>query len=348
MRLSTGRVAMVVGLALTAWTVASVPAGSQAVTDCATAIPQFTDWSVPVNLGMPVNTTAVESCVTISKNGLTLFFSSVRPTGQGSRDLYVSKRHRIRDPWGEPQPLTTLNTPSWESCPALSLDEHRLYFTSPRPGGCGGQDIYVSRRHDRRDDFGWEPPANLGCDSEGGPNSGAGDLTPALFEDERGRVLMYFSSDRDVPFEYHTYQSGMGKDGTFGPASLVAELMGLYEQGVTVRRDGLEVIFLRATPAPYPSPNDYSMDFWAATRRSTKDPWSTAVHVPSLGTPAGGPFAGPAWAQGKISLSFDGRELYFTSWRPDLSNADLWVARREKLHGKKRHQPPRGMMTSVR
>jgi hypothetical protein len=298
----------------------------------------FTDWSVPVNLGTPVNTTYLESCVTISKNGLSLFFSSVRPAGQGSRDLYVSKRDSIDSPWGDPQPLTTLNTPSWESCPALSLDEHRLYFTSPRPGGCGGQDIYVSRRHDRRDDFGWEEPENLGCEAEGGPNSVAFDLTPALFEDERGRVVLYFSSDRSANWD--SYQSRM-RHGAFGPATPVAELNGPYaEQGLTVRRDGLEVIFLRQTPTPYPSPDDYSMDFWVATRRSTRDLWSAAVHVPSLGTPPGTPWEGPAWAQGKISLSFDGRELYFTSWRdPSNGLADLWVARREKLRHKVK-QPP--------
>ena len=163
----------------------------------ATAMAQFTDWSVPVNLGPVVNSPYGDSCVTISKNGLSLFFSSNRQSpGTADRDLYVSKRDSTTQPWGEPQPLLTLNTADWESCPALSLDEHRLYFSSPRSGGCGGQDIYVSRRHDRRDDFGWEPPVNLGCDGQGGPNSGEGELTPALFEDEAGRVLMYFSSDR--------------------------------------------------------------------------------------------------------------------------------------------------------
>ena len=39
-------------------------------------------------------------------------------------------------------------------------------------------------------------------------------------------------------------------------------------------------------------------------------------------------------AQGRISFSFDGRELYFTSNRS--GNIDLWVARREKLQGKKK------------
>ena len=296
----------------------------------ATANAQFTDWSAPVNLGMTVNSPYLDSCVTISKNGLSLFFSSNRQSpGTTNRDLYVSKRDSTDGPWGAPEPLSMLNTPFWESCPALSLDEHRLYFTSPRPGGCGPtgtQDIYVSRRHDRRDDFGWGPPVNLGCASEGGPNSAAGDLVPALFEDEAGRVLMYFSSNRSGNWDF--YQSEMGDDDTFGPATPVAELNGPdIDQGVTVRRDGLEVIFLRSTPIPgYPYPANYSMDFYAATRAGTRDPWSPAAPVPELGS--------PAWAQGKISLSFDGRELYFTSWRPDLINADLWVARRERLHGK--------------
>ena len=339
MRFSTGRVALVVGLALAAWAVAPGPAASQAVTQCAPAIPLFTDWSAPVNLGPPVNTENLESCVTISKNRLSLFFSSNRQSpGTGDRDLYVSKRHRTTDPWGEPEPLTALNTGVWESCPALSLDEHRLYFTSPRTaGGCGGQDIWVSRRHNRRDDFGWEPPVNLGCEAEGGPNSASVDLMPALFEDEAGRVLMYFVSGR-VGGNWDLYQSKMRDDDSFGPATPVAELNGPdVEMGPTVRRDGLEVIFLSYRPG---GSEDW-YDFWTATRTSTRDPWSAPVHVPSLGS--------PSWANGKISLSFDGRELYFAAWPDDGESWDIWVARREKLHGKK-HRPvdPRGMMTPDR
>lgn len=293
----------------------------------ATAIAQFTDWSAPVNLGPPVNSPEyTESCVAISKNGLSLFFSSNRQTGvpySTDRDLYVSKRDSIDDPWGDPQPLTTLNTTAWESCPALSLDEHRLYFTSPRPGGCGGQDIWVSRRQDRRDDLGWKAPVNLGCAKDGYVNSAAADLTPTFFENEAGRVVMYFSSNRLGSTYYDFYQSEMRDDDTFGPATPIVELNGPgWDQGVTVRRDGLEVIFLSDRGNPE------SMDFWKATRTTTAGPWSVPVFVPSLGN--------PAYAQGRIALSFDARELYFTSWWPDLMNTDLWVARREKLQGKKK------------
>jgi hypothetical protein len=287
----------------------------------ATAAAQFTDWRPPVNLGPVVNSQYVDSCITISKNGLSLFFSSNRQSpGTNNRDLYVSRRASLDEAWGEPQPLTTLNTPVWESCPALSLDEHRLYFTSP--GGCGGIDIYVSRRQDRRDDFGWEPPVDLGCEADGGPNSWAGDQTPALFEDEAGRVLMYFTSYRSGNWDH--YQSEMRDDDTFGPATPVAELNSSYaDQGVTVRRDGLEVFLLSNRGGAHDS-----MDFWRATRASTEGPWSAPEPVPSLGI--------PAMAQGKISLSFDGREIYFTSWRPAWLQCDLYVATRDRLRGKKR------------
>jgi len=298
-------------------------------------LPEFTDWSPPVNLGPVVNSPYLDSCVAISKNGRSLFFSSNRQSpgldGKSTnRDLYVSNRPSVDADWEDPQPLVMLNTPVWESCPALSLDEHRLYFTSPRVGTCGGQDIWVSRRHDRRDDLGWEPPVNLGCAPDG-PNSKANDLMPTLFEDEDGRVLMYFASNRLGNLDH--YQTEMGEDDTFGPATPIAELNSTSEDaGITVRRDGLEVIFLSKRPGGGGSAAVLLFDFWHSTRDSTSDPWSPPVFVESLGK--------PAWAMGRIALSFDGRELYFASYRqPSTGGADLpdiWVARREKTGGKKK------------
>jgi hypothetical protein len=282
----------------------------------------FTDWSEPVNLGPVINSAYVDSCVAISKNGLSLFFSSTRNAGM-NRDLFVSQRGSKDDPWGTPLPLTMLNTMDWESCPALSLDEYWLYFTSPRPGGCGRADIWVSQRQDLSNDFGWEAPVNLGCVADGYLNSKKDDLMPAFFEDEMGRVLMYFSSDRPVSKFVDIYQSEMGEDGTFASATPVAELNSHdYDMSTTVRRDGLEVIF--GSDRPGGSGNRYSMDFWTATRATTSDPWSEPVFVPSLGS--------PAWMGGRIALSYDGCELYFTSFRAGgYGSADLWVAKREKL-----------------
>jgi hypothetical protein len=305
--------------------------------------PEFTDWSPAVNLGPVVNSPYLDSCVAISKNGRSLFFSSNRQTGNlqsPDRDLYVSQRDRVDDPWGPPQPLTMLNTTAFESCPALSLDEHRLYFSSNRTPTCGLKDIWVSRRHDRRDDFGWEPPVNLGCAPDG-PNSPKDDLMPTLFEDEDGRVLMYFASNRAGGANHYNHTVMSDDDDSFGPATPITELSSTDpygEQGITVRRDGLEVFFLSNRPGGGGSNlvNPNLVDFWRATRASTEDPWSPPVFVKNLGA--------PALAMGRIALSFDGRELYFASWRqPSIDGKgqpDIWVARREKIH--ERRWPPCG------
>ena len=39
---------------------------------------QFTEWSTPMNMGPVVNSPYVDSCVTVSKNGLSMFFFSNR------------------------------------------------------------------------------------------------------------------------------------------------------------------------------------------------------------------------------------------------------------------------------
>jgi outer membrane protein OmpA-like peptidoglycan-associated protein len=51
------------------------------------------------------------------------------------------------------------NTEFWESAPSLSPDKRDLYFTSNRPGGYGGNDIYVSHRQENGH---WSPPENMG------------------------------------------------------------------------------------------------------------------------------------------------------------------------------------------
>lgn len=294
------------------------------------ATAQFTVWSSPIKLGSPINTPFQDSCVSISKNGLALFFSSNRQTENPvspDRDLYVSTRESLNADWGTPVPLTTLNMVGvWDSCPQLSLDEHRLYFTSTRAGGCGGEDFWVSRRHDRKDNTGWEAPEHLACEAQGGVNTAGRDLTPALFEDESGKVIMYFSKVQPGTPYWGIFQSEMRDDDTFGPGTPVAELNSTTYSSAyaAVRRDGREVIF--ASNRPGGSAVAGSMDFWTATRASTSDPWSNPVFNSEFGN--------PAWAGGHFSFSFDGREFYFNSWAPGgytVPGGDIYVVRREKL-----------------
>jgi hypothetical protein len=278
-------------------------------------------------------------CVAISKNGLSLYISSNRQTlnaGSLDRDLYVAQRASRDEPWGPPMPLFMLNSSTWDSCPQLSPDDLRLYFTTRRSPDCGNglDDIWVSRRCDRHDDFDWGPPVSLGCESDGFVNGPGRDLAPSVFEDDDGREVMYFA--RVVPPDFTTsdfYESVMRDDGRFGPPVPIPGLnaAGYADLGIAVRRDGREVILLSGRPHGAVTPSQALLDFWTANRDSTDDPWSAPVFVPSLGD--------PALASGHINFSADGRELYFSSQRAGgLGVSDLWVARRHRLHQRRHHQ----------
>ncbi len=83
----------------------------------------------------------------IRRDGLEIFLSSGRPGGVGNEDLWVSTRASTLDPWSTPVNLgTVVNTTAFDGGPALSFDGTTLYFHSNRPGGVGGNDLYVTTR----------------------------------------------------------------------------------------------------------------------------------------------------------------------------------------------------------
>src|SRR2546426_249495 len=155
---------------------------------------KYSDWSTPVNLGPVINSAFNDQQPAISKDGLSLYFSSPRPGGLGSFDIYVSQRASVDDSWGSPVNLgPTVNTTFDEGNPAFSRDEHLMFFQSKRPGGFGGIDIWVSQREHTHDDFDWQPAVNLGP----GVNSAADDNGPSYFEnDEAGAPQLYFCKAR--------------------------------------------------------------------------------------------------------------------------------------------------------
>jgi hypothetical protein len=295
---------------------------------------RFTDWTTPVNLGAPLNVAGLAVMNPfISKDGRSLYFACLNcPGGFGGFDIYVAQRASVNEPWGPPNNLgPNVNTTATENAPALSPDEMSLYFNSNRtPGGAGGVDIWVSRRYNRRDDFGWQPPVNLGSTV----NTTANDNGATLFEDEEtGVVTLYFNSNRPGGLGgSDIYASILQPDGSFGLAQLVMELSTASDEGgSSVRRDGLE-IFLNSDRAgsipPQPGTVGQETDLWVSTRSSTSAPWSTPVNL--------GPVVNSEFTDGGPAISADGTTLYFYSpLRPGNVSPEfnLWVTtRRIKGH----------------
>jgi hypothetical protein len=118
-------------------------------------------WGTPVSVGAPINTSAGEITPKISGDGLIFVFASNRAGGQGSYDLWMSTRATIQDNWGAPVNLGgVVNSGSFDHAPSLSSDERALVFTSNRPGGFGGYDLWMTTRKTPSDP--WGPPINLG------------------------------------------------------------------------------------------------------------------------------------------------------------------------------------------
>ncbi len=104
------------------------------------------EWSPAVPLD-DINTSYNEGSPCMSRDGSTLFFARCfAPDGYGDCDLYVSYRIQNDDGttrWGKAQNLgPQINSPAWDSHPALSQNEDTLYFASSRVTGFGGTDIY--------------------------------------------------------------------------------------------------------------------------------------------------------------------------------------------------------------
>jgi hypothetical protein len=80
---------------------------------------------------------------TLSRDGKTMYLQGPLEQRWG---LFRSTRTSIKQPWGAPHLLANLNHPeaaTGDQSPCLSRDGSRLYFSSDRPGGKGGRDLWV-------------------------------------------------------------------------------------------------------------------------------------------------------------------------------------------------------------
>lgn len=133
---------------------------------------QTFEWSELSNLGPAINTDdGWESQPSLSADGKTLFFASLRRTSQGM-DIYTSERND-KGEWSVAKPLNApINTGGDEKAPFMHSDSRTLYFAARPPRddqgneqlglghrGIGGYDIFYSRMNEQG---GWTAPKNLG------------------------------------------------------------------------------------------------------------------------------------------------------------------------------------------
>lgn len=148
-------------------------------------------WTEPELIGFPISTNAGnEHCPAILQDGVTLCFASAREGGYGGSDIYCSQQDDNGN-WMEPiNQGPNINTAAQEF--HFSQDKNGMvYFTSNRPGGFGGMDLYGSMQLGPNS---WGPASNLGPQV----NTAGADMCPAL--PPGGETFSWFSSRSDNSF----------------------------------------------------------------------------------------------------------------------------------------------------
>jgi len=149
------------------------------------------EWSTPERLPSPISTDAGnEHCPAVLQDGRTLCFASMREGGYGGSDIWCTQQ-AADGSWQEPvNQGPSINTAAEEF--HFTQDKSGMvYFTSARPGGFGGMDIWGAMQ---LGDNNWGPAVNLGPHV----NTASADMCPALPPGDG--TISWFSNRSDNSF----------------------------------------------------------------------------------------------------------------------------------------------------
>src|SRR5215211_186485 len=220
--------------------------------------------------------------------------------------------------WGTPMNAeavagtsSELNTPFNDGCPIQSPDGLSLYIASNRPGGLGGQDIWVAHRESK--DAPWGAPENVGAPV----NSDANHFCPTPL---RGKRLL-FVSERGGP-------------GSCGGADIYLTRLYPLQGWDDPQNLGCQVnsaageagpsLFKTKTGAQlyFSSTRDGDSNIYASTKLADGS-FGPATPVTSLNT---------ASEDFRPNVRKDGLEVVFDSNRPGtLGGQDIWSSTRDSV-----------------
>lgn len=158
------------------------------------------EWTSPVNITPELKSDGDHYTSCLSENGDVLLLSK---DDDINSDIYISRFDGLR--WSPAEKLKrNINTKHWESHGYLSEDGHTLVFSSDRPGGFGGLDLYISRLEegDR-----WSDPVNMGPEI----NTALNDDRPFIINN--GTTIFFTSQGHYNMGGYDLFRSDLQSNG---------------------------------------------------------------------------------------------------------------------------------------
>lgn len=146
-------------------------------------------WDLPKRLDetLMVNTIDEEGAPTFDKSGNTIYFTrSISEKGADAK-VGIYESTLVSGTWGRAVKLSIGNDSLMAAHPSISKDGNRIYFVSNRPGGEGGNDIWMAEKSGESK---WETPKNLGPQI----NTSGNEMFPFI----RDNGELYFASDSHV------------------------------------------------------------------------------------------------------------------------------------------------------
>ncbi len=228
-----------------------------------TSINKQQQFSEAAKISGDINEEPFKGAVSVSADGEWLIFAgNIEHNAHENYDLYIC--YSTPTGWSDPQNLgDNINTSYWESAPSLSPDKRALYFSSNRPNGFGGADLYVSYRDAKGK---WGKAINMGATI----NTIGDETAPYIHADNQ---TLYFTSN-GLPGYGGTDLYVMHKD--FGGSWSIPENLGYPIN--TIENEGSLAVASNGVNAYYASDRSDSrggLDLYKFDLREDIQPYKT-------------------------------------------------------------------------
>jgi len=163
------------------------------------------DWQTPSLLSDKINSKYNESCTGVSHDGEKML---IFRTSEDLKRGHIYESYKNNDGWTSPIKLTNnINTEKYtETSACFSPDGNSIYFSSNRPGGFGGKDLYVVKKLPNGS---WSEAFNLG----GEVNTMYDENTP--FVHPSGKILFFSSKGHENMGGYDNFKVNFDETGKY-------------------------------------------------------------------------------------------------------------------------------------